>query len=110
MKSSRHVFSNNDILAITAILLTIATAFAFVGVGLEAQNQIRGLPPVSVAAGESVTLYVMAGVMGKIPSLAGTLQSFAFAFAYGLTPFVALSMFAARTFSRKSTGACDALA
>lgn len=107
MKSSRHILSNNGILAATVILLTIAATLAFVGVGLAAQNAIAGIPPVSVGAGDSVTLYVMSGVMGKIPSVAGTLQSFALALAYGVTPLVVVSMFAARLLIATSSSASD---
>lgn len=109
MKSFRHMLSNNGILAATAILLSIAATLAFVGVGLEEQNRIAGAPQILVAS-ESLTLYVMSGVMGNIPSVAGTLQSFALAVAYGLTPLVVVLMFAARLLTSTSSSACDAIA
>lgn len=99
MKTSRTILSNNGILAVTAILLTVAAALAIVGVGIEAQSKIEGATTLAVDVQNQVTLYVMSGVMGEIPSVAGTLQSFALAIAYGLAPLVVLSMFAVRTFT-----------
>lgn len=107
MKSIRNILSNNGILAVIAILLTIAATLVFIGIGLEAQDRIAGI---SIGSGESITSFVMSGVMGNIPSVAGTLQCFAIALAYGLTPLVVVSMFAARLLTKTPSSAFDVLA
>lgn len=95
MKIARHILSNNGILVVTVYLLMIAAAFAFEGVMMEASSPLADLPLFS-SSGNSITSYIMAGVMGKIPSTAGTLQSIGFFLAYIGTPFVVALMFAAR--------------
>lgn len=91
--------SNKAIFATTATLLFIATVLALVGIGLEVQHQAAGFPTALVGPGDSVTLYVTAGVMGAIPSPAGTLQSWALAIAYGVLPLVLTSMCILRMFA-----------
>lgn len=103
MKTFRYIFSNVGIIAAIATLLTIALVLAFVGIGIESQNQVNGIAAIAVRDSDSIVMYVMSGVMGNIPSVAGTLQSYALALAYGLTPLVVVLMFAARTFVKAST-------
>lgn len=95
MKIARHILSNNGMLVVTVYLLMIAAAFALKGVMMEASSPLADLPLFS-SSGNSITSYVMAGVMGKIPSTAGTLQSIGFFLAYIVTPVVVSLMFAAR--------------
>ena len=97
MKVSRYVLSNQGILAVAAILVNIAAAVGFVGIGIEIQHPQELFSTLSPLRTELLS-YVIDGVMGEIPSVAGTLQSFALAIAYGLTPLVVISLFAARAF------------
>jgi hypothetical protein len=60
---------------------------------MEANDQLAGLPH-AFSGTQTVTSYVMAGVMGDVPSTAGTLQSIAMFMAYVITPFVVAIMFA----------------
>lgn len=62
---------------------------------MEASSPHADLPlPSSI--GNSITSYVMAGVMGEIPSAASTFQSIGLFLAYIVTPFVGAIMLAAR--------------
>jgi hypothetical protein len=95
MKIARLILSDKGILLVTVFLLMIAAAFAFGGVMMQASSPHADLPlPSSI--GNSITSYVMAGVMGKIPSAAGTFQSIGLFLAYIVTPFVVAIMLAAR--------------
>lgn len=103
MKTSRKIFSNTGIIATIATLLISALVLFFVGIDMALQDHINGVAVVAVRESDSVMMYVIAGVMGDIPSVAGTLQSYALALAYGLTPIVALLMFTAKNFVASSS-------
>jgi hypothetical protein len=93
MKFFNHILSEKGILAATVILLTIAAVLAIVGMSMEATDQLIGVPS-SFTGHETVTWLLTAGVMGDVPSTAGTLQSLAFFVAYVVTPLVVAIMFA----------------
>lgn len=95
MKITRHVLSDVGILFATICLLMIAAAFTMVGVLMEASSPLANLPLVS-HVGNSVTSYVAAGVMGEIPSTAGTIQSIGLFVGYVVAPFAVALMLAAR--------------
>lgn len=95
MKIARHILSDNGMLVVTVFLLMIAAAFCFEGVMMEASSPLADLPLLS-SSGDSITSYVMAGVMGNIPSTAGTFQSIGLFVGYIVTPFVVAIMFATR--------------
>jgi len=95
MKIARNILSDKGILVVTVYLLMIAAAFAFGGIMMTTSHPHADLPlPSSI--GGSITSYVMAGVMGEIPSAAGTFQSIGLFLAYIVTPFVVAIMLAAR--------------
>lgn len=93
MKIARHLVSNNGMLVVTVCLLMIAAALMCEGVMMEASSPLANLPLFS-DVGNSITSYVMAGVMGKIPSTAGTYQSIGLFVGYVATPFTVAVMFA----------------
>jgi hypothetical protein len=92
MKIFRHILSDNGILVTTVFFLMIAAAFACTGIVLEAQDHMAGLPLLAIDA--DIASYVLAGVMGDVPSTAGTFQSIGFFVAYVVTPLTAVTLFA----------------
>jgi hypothetical protein len=95
MKIIRHILSNNGIIVTTLCVLMIAGAFALTGIVMEANGYMAGQPLLSMDG--DVVSYVMAGVMGDVPSTAGTLQSIGLFLAYVVAPFVVAIMFALRS-------------
>jgi len=95
MKILRHILSNNGIIVTTLCVLMIAAAFALTGIVMEAEGYKAGQPLLSMDG--DVVSYVMAGVMGDVPSTAGTLQSIGLFLAYVVAPFVVAIMFALRS-------------
>lgn len=95
MKTLRHILSDNGIIVTTLCVLMIAAAFALTGIVMEAKGYIAGQPLLSMDG--DVVSYVMAGVMGDVPSTAGTLQSIGLFLAYVVAPFVVAIMFALRS-------------
>ena len=95
MKILRHILSNNGIIVTTLCVLMIASAFALTGIVMEANGYMAGHPLLSMDG--DVVSYVMAGVMGDVPSTAGTLQSIGLFLAYVVAPFVVAIMFALRS-------------
>lgn len=94
MKITRHILSDKGIIFTTICVLMIAAAFALTGIVMEAEGYMAGQPLLSMDGG--VVSYVMAGVMGDVPSTAGTLQSIGLFLAYVVAPFVVAIMFALR--------------
>lgn len=94
MKITRHILSDNGIIVTTLCVLMIAAAFALTGIVMEANGYMAGQPLLSMDG--DVVSYVMAGVMGDVPSTAGTLQSIGLFLAYVVAPFVVAVMFALR--------------
>lgn len=94
MKIARHLLSDAGILASTVVLLMIAASLSVAGIGIEMHNQAARLPPVVLAADIDLPHYVLQAVMGKIPSTAGTLQSFGMVFGFIVTPVVVALMIA----------------
>ena len=90
MKITRHILSTNGIIVTTFALLMLAAAFSIGGIMTEANGYMAGQPLVSFDGG--VLSYVMSGVMGDVPSTAGTLQSIGLFLAYVMTPFTAAIM------------------
>lgn len=94
MKNFRHLLSDNGIIVTTICVLMIAAAFTLTGIVMEAKGYMSGQPLLSMNG--DVVSYVMAGVMGDVPSTAGTLQSIGLFLAYVATPLVVVIMFALR--------------
>lgn len=109
MQISHNTFSIKHVFAVVAFLLAIASALAFAGVGFAMQDQKNGLVATHVDAGQTVVTYVMAGVTGDIPSIAGTLQSWALMIGFVLVPIVFGLGFAARLIYREQSIASDAV-
>jgi hypothetical protein len=95
MKIARLVLSNKGIIVATIFLLMLAAVIAMTGIVIEAGGYMAGQPLVPVDGG--IVSYVMTGVMGDVPSTAGTLQSIGLFLAYVVAPFVASIMFALRS-------------
>lgn len=94
MKIARHILSNNGIIVTTLCLIMLAAVFALTGIVMEAKDYMAGQPLLSIDG--DVVSYVLAGVMGDVPSTAGTLQSIGLFLAYVVSPFVIAIMFALR--------------
>lgn len=94
MKIARHLFSDAGILATAVLLLMIAASLSIAGIGVEMHNQAAGFPPVVLGADVDLPHYVLQAVMGKIPSVAGTLQSFGMFSGFIVTPVVVALMIA----------------
>lgn len=94
MRLTRYLVSDKGIIVSTVVLLMIAASLAIAGIGIEMHNQAAGLPPVVLGADIDLPHYVLQAVLGKIPSTAGTLQSFGMVLGYIVTPFVAALMIA----------------
>lgn len=98
MKIFRHILSDNGILVTTVFFLMIAAAFACTGAVMEAQDHMVGLPLLAIDA--DIASYVLAGVMGDVPSTAGTLQSIGFFGFYVVTPLVVAALYGTRAVVR----------
>ena len=94
MKFVRYILSDNGILVTTVFFLMVAAAFASTGIILEAQNHLVGRP--LLAIDDDIASFVLAGVMGDVPSTAGTCQSIGFFMAYVVTPLVVAALFAVK--------------
>lgn len=90
----RHFLSDKGIILTTICVLMIAAAFALTGVVMEANGSMSKQPVLSIDGG--VVSYVIAGVMGEVPSTAGTLQCIGLGLAYVVAPLVVAIMFAMR--------------
>lgn len=98
MKIFRHILSDHGILVTTVCLLMIAAAFACTGIVMEAQDHMAGRPLLAMDA--DLASYVLAGVMGDVPSTAGTFQSIGLFGAYLVSPLAAVTLFAIKAVVR----------
>lgn len=87
MKLVRNLLSEKGIILTVIVLLMIASVLAMAGVVIEAKNHMASQPLLAIDSG-NITSYVMTGVFGDLPSLAGTLQSFGLFVGFVVTPFV----------------------
>lgn len=87
MKLARNVLSEKGMILTVIVLLMIAALLAMAGVVVEAKNHMAGQPLLAIDSG-NITSYVMTGVFGDLPSLAGTLQSYGLFVGFVVTPFV----------------------
>lgn len=100
MKTAQHIVSKQGILSVAAILYTIAFVLACTAACMSFDQAVATFPLADTNGGTVVT-WIFAGVLGRIPSTVGTLQSLTLFIGYVIAPCVVLVMIAAKHYMQR---------
>lgn len=108
-KADSQKHSRHTVLVTVVILQLVAFVLAACGVASEADRQSELLrtganvlqDQMTLLQAESIVVFVFEGLMGNIHSLGGTLQSYAIALAYIVTPLVVAVMLVSSVYKRQ---------